>query len=80
MKKRILCALSILGLLLGCESNSTSTQELANPQGKIDTLVVMDTVVTSRIDTVVVSKKDTVVMSRIDTVVVSKKDTVVMSR
>ena len=80
MKKRILCALSILGLLLGCESNSTSTQELANPQGKIDTLVVMDTVVTSRIDTVVVSKKDTVVMSKKDTVVMSRIDTVVMSR
>ena len=80
MKKRILCALSILGLLLGCESNSTSTQELANPQGKIDTLVVMDTVVTSRIDTVVVSKKDTVVMSRKDTVVMSRIDTVVVSK
>lgn len=69
-EKKILCALSILGLLLGCESNSTSTQELANPQGKIDTLVVMDTVVTSRIDTVVVSKKDSVIVSKIDTVVV----------
>lgn len=80
MKKTLFCILPLLGLFLGCESNSTSSQESEAPQPRVDTLVVMDTVHLSRTDTVVISKKDTLVVSKTDSVVVSKIDTMVVSK
>lgn len=79
MKKQFFCALSIFSLLLGCDSDSTSS-EAESLQGRIDTLVIIDTAITPKIDTVVLSKTDSIFVSKVDTVVLSKTDSVIVSK